>query len=1612
MIFKTIKDDVTGANKSIGLFGLSLNDVSNKLYDIQTKGLKNTLFNTPTIEFDEKAITLYNQKIEAGATAQDALTIASKNTNSATIAFMQSANGATISTEQMVAAQEASTFAARAQSAAYKAVSIAANMIAYALIAKGLQLAADAIDHYVNRAKYAAEAMEEAQQAIDDAQSSLKNVFTILSENKDRFLELSQGVDKFSKNLSLSEEDYAEYLSISNQLAELSPSLVSGYDEQGNALLTIGSNADETNEKLQSILDTQKAISQQTLIDNMDDVANGIYYEVEEAKESISDMESELSSLQQQYEDFNIDIANSDGIISFGDDDYSKYGKAMEEALTSAGIEFEKIAGLYDTSIQLVSASPEQLEQAQKFYDAWLETENEYYHASENGLKQDIEEKENAIETSYAKMTANLQAWVKDNYNYQYLSDSASAMVDALVPEIKWNELEEPPMTAYDYQSYVEENIIKPLMEVPQEHKQEIDNMFQQLLSFEDGDLDVLDFAQQLQEELNAYGIEIDITPIIANEQEAKDKLQSSIESIAEGGSSDFTTSSGIKVDADDYKKLQEYTKDFNEEQVELWNKVTLGETDATEAIEKYEEALKSAQGQSSDGLEVLSTDELEEQLDSLNSAIDEIQSAFNTLQSAVDEYNKQGYLSLDTLQSLMELDNAYLACLVDENGQLSLNADSMNALAQAKLNEAEATAVAQAITELQAIANDEATTSTANYVSGNAELIKSLALLTGQYDNVANAAMTAAQAQALSASIDAASEVDEAATEQVMAGLNAKLALIRSTASSIKTSGLGSVSSSKSSSSSSTKDAWKEEFEAQYDLLKHNLEMEYITEEQYYTALNTLNEKYFANNAKYTDEYRKYQEEIYKGLQKVYKDYIENNMSYLEKALDANKISFGHYSNAVKKMLDDMWHEGKISAEQYWSYTQKNLEKQLDIYDSVISAVTTLYDNEIDKLQDSIDAIEEKNEALEEQQEKMESAINAVVTYYDSLIDKENDSIKTLEDKNDSIQSQIDKYDSLISVADRLYEDEQNALKEQQDAIQDSIDAINDENSALDLQYRKEQAIYNLRKAETQRTKKVLVNGEVIYTTDQSAIRDAQDELQDIKTEELVNQLEKEKDALQESIDALQEYRDALNEIGDSYNRVEDERNTIELLGVNYKDKILGVNINDWERLKNRYVSANDEMADNTNLIDSLNQKIDLWEKEKEQWSSLTKSIEDETDIQNAIELFGADWEQQINEGRFNAYEQFKNNYLGVQSQINDNTELINSYNEKINYYNGLKEQWSSIANVYNEEQNRLYAAQVLGASWESDVLSGRLETLTNFKKDYVKLQQDIADAAVNSANAVVEANKNAAASVTTTPTTISSSSGGSSGGSGGGTTTTSTPKPYWTYRKYGSGYSTQSEATSKIGYTSGANGVAQSGGKWYVVKFLEGYDNNTEAAKATLKKKESDKKNRDNYGYYKRYASGTTNAKKGLNLVGEAGTETYIDNDGNVSLVTKPSLIEMEGGETVKNAKETKDLLNPDNLVPIETMELPGINGQILKMSKNEFMDKMATVMPNYSSMIQPAIQMPRYDFVNTKQPIEQHNQFNISLPNIHDGDSAKKLMRDLENLKLDALQYSSKK
>ena len=873
-------------------------------------------------------------------------------------------------------------------------------------------------------------------------------------------------------------------------------------------------------------------------------------------------------------------------------------------------------------------------------------------------------------------------------------------------------------------------------------------------------------------------------------------------------------------------------------------------EKEITDAINNYLSTVPQFQGFYSVPLEneldkvdellnepsVLSTDELKEKLKDLNSAIDEIQSAYDTLNSAVEEYNSNGgQLSIDTIQSLLSLSDEYLACLQIENGQLSLNADAMAQLAQAKLNEAQATAVTQAMTELQAIANGEAAQSTTTYISGNAALMSSLAQLSGSYEGVAQAAMTAAQAQELSAQISAASAKDKTATENVMKGLDTKLKLIQSTKNAISAGNFAKVakkssSGSSSKSSKSSKDELKEQFQAEYDLLKHNLDMEYITEEQYYNGVQALNEKYFAGKEEYLDDYRKYEEEVYKGLKSYYKSYCDDMMDYYDKKLDASKMSYKEYCDSVSKMLADMHNSGKISDKDWYDYTKTMLEKQKDAYDRALSAITRRLQKEIDAWQAKIDA---------------------------------------LNDQNDILNDQKDNYDKILSAVSNVYDKEIDRLNEQKDLLQDQIDALNDKNDALDLQYRKEQALYALQKAQQQRTRKLYVEGKgYIYDTDNEAIRDAQKDLDDITNEELINSLQKEQDKIQESIDILEKYKEKWNEIPDAWDKAVSE--------------------------------------------------------------------------QLAIELWGQEYEKLILMNRTSDIENFKTKYLKIQSQINDNEQLIKSYEEKVEYYTKLKEQWQSLTDEYSNSVDDMYAKMLLGQSWEADVLNGRLSTLNNFRNQYNDIQKSISDMAWQSANAQISA-LNAVKAAEATKAQTSGGSNGYSGSSGSTTSVGSKPSS-------GSGltaaqkYQVRLAGTVKVIYEGSSEtdlrnwitrnnyiGVSRTIQNNIIIYFAKKkekkyigqvYKTSGQASSQVgmLGGVGYDKVS-GGYQVYK-YAKGTDNAKKGWHIVSEDNPELIARNNGEIELVKGEQFYNFEGGETVIPADETKEILKNQGNVE----QLPG--------------------------------------------------------------------------------------
>ena len=339
-------------------------------------------------------------------------------------------------------------------------------------------------------------------------------------------------------------------------------------------------------------------------------------------------------------------------------------------------------------------------------------------------------------------------------------------------------------------------------------------------------------------------------------------------------------------------------------------------------------------------------------QFDALNTHIDSLQSAYSSLTDIVQSYNKTGYITFDQLQTLLEMEPQYLSCLIDENGQLQLNEAAMTELANQRLNDAEAQAVQQAITELGQLAlqdektavneNAEAFTNAVNDLSNyNAELA----------NTIAEATVGASAIRDLNAAISGA-ESQGATDDQintVLDNLETKLKLIGNVRDKIAAGGLGSVLKSGSNSGSkNSKDLWKEKYEQELKELEHMHEMELISDEEYWKARIDLNEKYFGESSgmhqKYLEEYQKNEEEILEGIKNLWKDYYSDRKSDLKDLI---------------------------------SYAEKLYDKEIDSLEASIKKLEERRDTEKKYWQDQIDDLDAEIEALEAANAERERAIN-----------------------------------------------------------------------------------------------------------------------------------------------------------------------------------------------------------------------------------------------------------------------------------------------------------------------------------------------------------------------------------------------------------------------------------------------------------------------------------------------------------------------------------------------------------------------------------------------------------------------------------------------------------
>lgn len=101
------------------------------------------------------------------------------------------------------------------------------------------------------------------------------------------------------------------------------------------------------------------------------------------------------------------------------------------------------------------------------------------------------------------------------------------------------------------------------------------------------------------------------------------------------------------------------------------------------------------------------------QKMEDISSKMDEIQSAYKASTSAMEEYNQYGYMSLDSLQSLLTMNTEYLNCLELVNGKLQINKQSYAELLAAEYAEAAATILSNAQHEVANLTADDTAEST-----------------------------------------------------------------------------------------------------------------------------------------------------------------------------------------------------------------------------------------------------------------------------------------------------------------------------------------------------------------------------------------------------------------------------------------------------------------------------------------------------------------------------------------------------------------------------------------------------------------------------------------------------------------------------------------------------------------------------------------------------------------------------------------------------------------------------------------------------------------------------------------------------------------------------------
>lgn len=296
---------------------------------------------------------------------------------------------------------------------------------------------------WINSSKKITEAAEKAKDKISSINDDLKTNTETVKNAKQRYAELAQEVENLGKvsqsQGSLSTDEYKEFLDLSNQLAGVFPQLTKGYDDNGNAILNLSGDVDTIVGSLDDLIQKEKDLANQKIMDEFPDVYKGYVkdlgkakYEVKFAKKKFDDINSAYSNLDNGRSiqmDFLLNGYNKEGSMSVGqyEDWLETLGLTYEETVVQGGKVVSAFGDINDAFTSQLENARKNLEYAEQqlegkkssidsYLNTWLQSEFTYNQIDDSGLQTAVQDM--IMNFDFSSLPKNKQNW---NYVSEYL---------------------------------------------------------------------------------------------------------------------------------------------------------------------------------------------------------------------------------------------------------------------------------------------------------------------------------------------------------------------------------------------------------------------------------------------------------------------------------------------------------------------------------------------------------------------------------------------------------------------------------------------------------------------------------------------------------------------------------------------------------------------------------------------------------------------------------------------------------------------------------------------------------------------------------------------------------------------------------------------------------------------------------------------------------------------------------------------------------------------------------------------------------------------------------------------------------------------------------------